>query len=363
MREGGRTKDVTDHDIAARKQSHIQICLRENVESPNVTTGFERYRLVHNALPEINLCDVDTSCQFLGKTLRMPLLISPMTGGTEDGGRINRILAEAAQEFGIGLSVGSQRIAFSDPTTASSFQVRKYAPDVLLCANLGAVQLNKGLGTDDCKRAVDMIEADVLTLHLNPIHEVAQPNGDTNFAGLLKKIEMMCAALDVPVMVKEVGFGISADCATRLVEAGVSAIDVAGSGGTNWALVESHRVDSDLQRRVAEAFGEWGLKTAECLVTVRAAAPDLPLVASGGMRSGIDAAKSIALGADIVGLARPLLAAADESYETLCAYLACVRQELIMAMFGTGYASIADLKTTAPITRDHALCRPGGLVQ
>ena len=226
--------------IEQRKADHIKINLEQDVRS-SLTTGLEKYHFVHEALPELNLDDVDTNLTIFKKRLKAPILISSMTGGTEQAGTINRRLAEAAQASGIAMGVGSQRAALEDSSQVGTFQVRKYAPDILLFANLGAVQLNYGYGLDECRRAVDMIAADALCLHLNPLQEAVQPGGDIDFKGLARKIEEVCGKLEVPVIAKEVGWGISERTAKLLANCGVSAIDVAGAGGTSWSQVEMHR--------------------------------------------------------------------------------------------------------------------------
>ena len=229
--------------IGSRKSDHIRINLEEDVRS-GLTSGLERYRFVHRALPELDLDDIDLSQVLFGRRLRSPVLISSMTGGTDQAAEINRRLAEAAQETGIAMGLGSQRAALQHPELAPSYQVRRYAPDVLLLANLGAIQLNYDYGVDECRRAVEMVEADALILHLNALQEALQPEGDTRWAGLLEKIEQVCRALPVPVIAKEVGWGFSEQDARRLAEAGVRAIDVAGAGGTSWSQVEMHRAQN-----------------------------------------------------------------------------------------------------------------------
>jgi isopentenyl-diphosphate delta-isomerase len=271
-----------------RKADHIRINLEEDVSFPNLTTGFEYFRFVHQALPELNLADVETDIRVFGKRLQAPLLISSMTGGAEEAGRVNLRLAEAAEAAGVAMGVGSQRVALEDPRQARSFQVRRVAPHILLFANLGAVQLNMGYTVDDCLRAVEMIEADALILHLNPLQEAVQAGGDVRWAGLAKKIEGVCKALPVPVIVKEVGWGVSSQTAQLLADAGVAAIDVAGAGGTSWSQVEYHRSDDPLLRRLARTFADWGISTAESLLMVRETLPDMTLFASGGLRTGIE---------------------------------------------------------------------------
>ena len=298
---------------SSRKADHIRISLQEDVRS-GLSTGLERYRFTHQAIPKLNLADVDLRLELFGRQLQAPILISSMTGGTKEAGEINHILAAAAQETGIALGVGSQRAAIEHPELAASFQVRQTAPEVLLFANLGAVQLNYGYGVEHCLQAVEMIAPDALILHLNPLQEAVQPEGDTNFAGLIDKIEAVCTAMQrhgIPVIAKEVGWGISEQAARQLAEAGISAIDVAGAGGTSWAQVEMHRARDGSQTRLAAAFLDWGIPTAESILQVRRAAPGIPIFASGGLRTGLDIAKSIALGATLGGMAIPYLKAAE----------------------------------------------------
>ena len=329
-----------------RKSDHIRINLAEDVNYKRVTTGFERYRFMHCALPGFNLRDVNTSVEFLGKALQSPILISSMTGGTQEAGLINTRLAEAAQAAGVGMGLGSLRAAIDDASLLDTYKVRSVAPDILLLANLGAVQLNLGYGTDECRRAVEAVEADALILHLNPLHEALQPDGDDHFAGLLTKIDAVCRALNVPVVIKEVGFGISEQVARLLAGAGVAAIDVAGAGGSSWSQVEVYRATSPVYRRVAETFADWGIPTAESLAMTRRGSPDLPILASGGIRDGIQVAKALALGAAACGIAGPLLRAATDSSEAVAQYLATVVAELRLAMFSVGAVDIPALSRT-----------------
>ncbi|MCF2149138.1 type 2 isopentenyl-diphosphate Delta-isomerase [Desmonostoc muscorum LEGE 12446] len=334
-----------------RKADHIRICLEEDVQCHEVTNGLERYRFTHCCLPELDHSDIDISTTFLGKHLGAPLLISSMTGGTEQAGIINQRLAEVAQHYKIAMGVGSQRVAVEKPQVADTFAVRKYAPDVLLFANLGAVQLNYKYGLDECLRVVEILEADALILHINPLQECIQPKGDTNFKGLLDNISKICSKIPVPVIAKEVGNGISGAIAKKLLDAGVTAIDVAGAGGTSWAKVESERAENPLQRRLGRTFADWGLPTAECITSIRAIAPDVPLIASGGLRHGLDAAMAIALGADIAGLAMPFLKAAAVS-ETAVAELAEVLiAEITTVLFCTGNATLYQLKHSDGLQR------------
>ncbi|AFZ28813.1 isopentenyl-diphosphate delta-isomerase [Gloeocapsa sp. PCC 7428] len=334
-----------------RKAEHLRICLDEDVQFAQTTNGLERYRFIHCCLPEINRDEINLRTQFLGKSLSYPLLISSMTGGTEFAGTINRRLAEVAQHYNMAMGVGSQRVALEKPQVAATFAVRSHAPDILLFANLGAVQLNYKYGLDECRRVVDLLQADALILHLNPLQECIQARGDTNFRGLLDKIEKLCSKISVPVIAKEVGNGISAAMATRLIDAGMSAIDVAGAGGTSWAKVESERAENSLQRRLGMTFADWGLPTAECITSIREVAPEIPLIASGGLRHGLDVAKAIALGADIAGLALPFLQAAAESEAALYELVEVLIAEITTVLFCTGTANIEDFKRSQVLQR------------
>ena len=334
-----------------RKLDHIRINLEEEVQGRGITTGLERYRFVHQALPELNLTEIDLSVELLGKKLRAPLIISSMTGGAATLERINLALAEAAQAEGIAMGVGSQRAAIENPSLAYTYQVRRVAPDILLFANLGAIQLNYGYGVDECRRAVEMIEADALILHLNVLQESVQPEGDTNWHGLLRKIEAVCKALDVPVVGKEVGWGISEQVARQLKEAGVAAIDVAGAGGTSWSEVERHRAPTERLRRVAGAFISWGIPTADAIQMVRRGAPELPIIASGGLRDGVDAAKAIALGATATAMASPYLKRAVEGPAAVAEEIEIVAQQLRVAMMCIGAPNIHALQNTPHLIR------------
>jgi isopentenyl-diphosphate delta-isomerase len=335
--------------IGDRKSDHIRINLEEDVSS-GLTTGLEHYRFIHEALPEINLSDVDLSQTLFNRRVKAPLLISSMTGGTESAGKINRILAEAAQITGVAMGVGSQRVALEHPETVESFQIRSLAPDSLLFANLGAIQLNYRYGVDECRRVVEMIEADALILHLNALQEAVQPEGDTNFAGLLNKIELVCKSLPIPVIAKEVGWGFSAKAAGLLARAGVKAIDIAGAGGTSWSQVEMHRATNESQARLAAAFMDWGIPTAESILQVRQAAPELLIFASGGLRSGVDIAKCLALGARLGGMASPFLKAAVQSLDATILTIQELSREIQICMFATGAKVLSEL-TPSRLTR------------
>jgi isopentenyl-diphosphate delta-isomerase len=330
--------------IEKRKNDHIRINLQEDVEATGLSSGLDRYRFVHTALPELDLVAIDTRTTFLGRRLGVPFLISSMTGGVERGWEITRRLAVAAQLFGCAMGVGSQRVALEDPARTRYFAVRDVAPDILLLANLGAVQLNYGYGPDECRRAVEMIGADALILHLNPLQEALQPEGNRDFSGLLSKIEAICAKLEVPVVVKEVGWGISARVASQLAEVGIAAIDVGGAGGTSWSAVERHRAKTPLQRRLSETFADWGIPTAQSLRMAKSGAAALPIVASGGLKTGLDAAKAITLGAELAGFAGPLLRAAAAGEDETVDLLTALVEELRVAMFCIGSGDLAALR-------------------
>lgn len=330
-----------------RKADHIRINLEEDVAFKGLTNGLERYFFMHRALPEINLATIDPSVIVFGKKQKTPLLISSMTGGTAKARQINQILAEAAQATGMAMGLGSMRAAIEDPSLESTYQVRNVAPDILLFANLGAVQLNYGYGLAHCQRAVDMIAADGLILHFNALQEAVQPEGDGDFSGLLNKIEGICRALPVPVIAKEVGWGFSREDVRRLAEVGVAAIDVAGAGGTSWSQVEMYRAPTTRHARVAGAFIDWGIPTAMSLNYCREEAPEIPVFASGGIKNGIEVAKCIALGASLVGLAGEFLRAADrDGVEGVVELAGMIIDELRVAMFGAGAASISALAST-----------------
>lgn len=328
--------------IEARKSDHIRINLEEDVRS-GLTTGLERYRFVHRALPELDLDRVNLSQDLFGRRLESPLLISSMTGGTERAAEINRVLAQASQHNKIAMGVGSQRAAIEHAELEASFQVRKYAPDILLLANLGAVQLNYGYGIETCRRAVDMIEADGLILHFNALQEALQPEGDIHFSGLAQKIEIVCRALEAPVIAKEVGWGFSDEDIRLLREAGVAAIDVAGAGGTSWSQVEMYRAKTEGQQRLAAAFIDWGIPTSQAILNVRRIAPELKVIASGGLRSGVDIAKCIALGAQLGGMAGPFLKAAAKSLEDAIQMIEEMRREMQVCMFAAGAGDLENL--------------------
>ncbi len=331
-----------DTQISHRKFEHIRINLEEDVQS-GLSTGLENYRFIHQALPELEIADIDLSQSVFGKKQKVPVLVSSMTGGTEEAAKLNRILAEAAQEVGLAMGVGSQRAAIKDPTLVSTFQVRKFAPDILLFANLGAVQLNYGYGIEECQKAVEMIKADALILHLNPLQEALQPEGDTNFSHLAEKIAQIKQKLTVPLIVKEVGWGISEQTARLLLDTGVDAIDVAGAGGTSWSQVEMYRIKDPYKAQSAGVFSDWGIPTAQSILNVRKVAPNMPVFASGGLRNGVDIAKCLALGACMGGMAGVFLKAANHSLETAVATMQMIVDQVQIAMFASGAKNLKTL--------------------
>lgn len=334
-----------------RKADHLRVCLEDDVQFREITTGLEQYRFTHCCLPDLDLDDIDLSTAFLNKTLGAPILISSMTGGTDLARTINYRLAAIAQEYRLAMGVGSQRVAIENPAVADSFTLRDIAPNALLFANIGAVQLNYRYGLDECLKAVDLLEADALILHLNPLQEAVQTRGDTKFRGLIDKIGQLCAALPVPVIAKEVGNGISAPMAEKLISVGVSAIDVAGAGGTSWAKVESERAQDAKQRRLGITFADWGIPTADCITQVRSALPTVPLIASGGLRNGLEIAKAIALGADLAGLALPFLKAAHHSEAALHELVEILQAEIATTLFCTGNLTLEGLKRSQSLRR------------
>lgn len=303
---------------------------------------FDAYAFEHVALPELDYDAIDTSVSFLGKQLQAPLLISCMTGGTGSARQINRNLAEAAEACGIALGVGSQRKAIEDPSQVDTFDVRDVAPTIPVLANLGAVQLNYGFGLEACERAVEMVKADALVFHLNPLQEAIQPEGQRDFSGLIEKMGAIADALSVPVIVKEIGCGISFEMARRLVSVGINIIDTAGVGGTSWARIEAARAQ-DLE--LGELFAGWGIPTPESIAQV-SKIDSVTVIGSGGIRSGLDVAKAIALGADLAGLASPFLKPAMESPEAVIKTIEEITQALRITMFCVGAKSIKKLNKT-----------------
>src|ERR671922_1553430 len=329
--------------ISQRKLEHLKLSLEASVQSTR-GAGFDRYAFSHQALPELDLDAIDTSTTFLTRQLKLPFLISSMTGGAHAAGDVNRRLALVAQAVGMAFGVGSQRAGLTHKDLRATYQVRSVAPDVLLFANLGAVQLNYGMRKEQCLEAIEMIGADALVLHLNPLQEALQPEGDHNFKGLIDKIAALCKELPVPVIVKEVGCGISEQAAVQLAQAGVAAIDVPGLGGTSFARGEAFRRERPEEVELALAFSGWGIPPAGAPVPSRRAAPQTSLIASGGLKHGLDAAKAIALGASLTGFAHAVLAAASEGEEPARRLLDGFAWQLRVAMFCAGAPTIAALK-------------------
>jgi len=335
------------NQIEERKNDHIQICLEENVQARRTTTGFEDVFLVHKALPEIEREKINLSTVVFNHKFSAPFIVGAMTGGIAKAIKINAAIAEAVEELGLGMGVGSQRAAIEDPKLEDTFAVaRKKAPTAFLVANIGASQLVRGYGVKEAKKAVKMMKADALAIHLNPLQEAVQPEGETNYLGVLSKIGEIAQALEVPVIVKETGAGIAAEEAKILEKAGVAGIDVAGVGGTSWAAVEYHRakrIQNEFRRRLGETFWDWGIPTAVSLVEV-VQSTHLAVIASGGIRYGTDAAKALALGANLVSMALPILRPATKDSEEVKQKLQFVIKELENAMFLVGAESIEKLK-------------------
>lgn len=337
-----------------RKGEHLEICLEEEVKARKATTGFEDVHLIHRALPEINRDEIDLSTTVFNHKFSAPIIVEAMTGGTDRALRINASVAEAVEEVGLGMGVGSQRVALEDPTLERTFAVvREKAPNAFVIANLGGPQLLRGYGSKEAKRAVEMIEADTLAIHLNPLQEAVQPEGETDYNGILAKIGEVVSNLDVPVIVKETGAGISAEEARRLMAAGVAGIDVAGAGGTSWAAVEYHRAKrrgDELAQILGEMLWDWGIPTAVSLVEV-VQSVDLPVIASGGVRSGKDVAKAMALGASLAGIAFPALAPALKGSVEVKKTLNFMISQLRNLMFLTGADSVERLKASPVVLR------------
>jgi isopentenyl-diphosphate Delta-isomerase len=325
-----------------RKHDHIQIAMHKDVKS-SITNGFESYSFRHQALPEINFEKIDIQQTLFGKKLSSPLFISSMTGGTANAGQINRNLATAAQHCGIAMGVGSQRVMLENPSSIESFEIRKYAPSILLFANIGAVQLNYGVSLVDVNRLVDVIQADALIIHLNSMQEIFQLEGQVDFSNLLEKIEGIVKQVHVPVIIKEVGWGISGKTAAIFESIGVAAVDVAGAGGTSWSEVESYRLNDAMRVQSAGLFRDWGIPTAVCLEDVVSQTRKIKIFASGGLSNGVEAAKAIALGASLCGFARKILPAAIQSAETVERLFEELNFELRAAMFGAGAQSLQAL--------------------
>jgi isopentenyl-diphosphate delta-isomerase len=335
---------MIDQNISQRKQDHLRLAVSAEVQTG--AAGFDSYRFIHNALPELDFDDIDLSSACFGKKLAYPFFISSMTGGVVEGKKINRNLTGAAEKCGVMMGVGSQRAAIEKPELAELFVDEVRERSFPLLANVGAVQLNYGFDVAKIQQAVDMIGADGLILHLNPIQEAVQAEGNRNFKGLLAKIGEVVRGVTVPVIAKEVGFGISEDVCQRLYDVGVRYVDVAGWGGTSWSVVEGRRNGGNLS--LGDLFGEWGIPTTESIKMCQAVADrskeKMTVFASGGVRNGLDIAKALALGADLVGLAAPFAKAALESEDAVVELIERLGNELKVAMFGVGVRNIAALQ-------------------
>ena len=340
-------REQPEQTLSTRKLKHVEVCLGYPVEYTTRTTGFERFDLPYKALPESDLSKVDTRTTFLGKPLNVPLLIGAMTGGAERSAVINRNLARAAQACGVGLMLGSQRVMLEHQEARASFEVRPVAPDILLIGNLGVAQLNKGYGAAELGRAAELVGADALALHTNPLQEALQSDGDTNFLALIPKLRALIPQVPYPVLLKEVGHGLSAAVAERVKGVGFAALDVAGAGGTSWAKVEEYVNYGEVRH---PELAEWGIPTATALREVHQTLPHTPLIASGGIRSGVDAAKALALGAEVVAVARPLLKPSTVSPEAVIGWLEHFTWELRVAMHCMGVKDIPALKEVRLIT-------------
>jgi isopentenyl-diphosphate Delta-isomerase len=329
-----------------RKADHIEKCLNKNVQAKKATTGFEDIRFVHKALPEIDKNKIDLSTCLWGHKFNAPIIVGAMTGGTDEAKKINANIAEAVEKLGLGMGVGSQRAAIENPKLVKTFTVaRKKAPNAFLIANVGGVQLVHGYGLTHVKKAVEMIDADAVAIHLNALQEAVQPEGQTNFEGVLAKIGEIAGELDVPVIVKETGSGIAAEEAKKLEAAGVKGVDVGGLGGTSFAAVEYYRTgeeENGVQRLLGEVFWDWGIPTASSLVEVTSSTK-VPVIASGGVRNGSDAAKALALGASLASLAQPVLQTAVKSASDTESLLSCLTEELRNVMFLVGAKKVEDL--------------------
>ena len=334
--------------LATRKLKHVDVCLNYPVNYETRTTGFEHFDLPYCALPETDLSSIDTATSFIGKPLESPILIGAMTGGAALSGVINKHLAQAAKMCRVGLMLGSQRVMLEHQEAAISFKVRAYAPDTLLIGNLGVAQLNKGYGKEHIERAITSIEADALALHTNPLQEALQAGGDTNFRNLIGKLERIIPELSQPIILKEVGHGLSAQVAQHVKDVGFSALDVAGAGGTSWAKVEDYVNFGEIKHK---ELVEWGIPTAQALQEVHNTLPTMPLIASGGVRTGTDIAKALILGAEVTAIARPLLKPATESAKAVVKVLEQLKRELRIAMHCMGVRNLAELKKVKLISK------------
>jgi isopentenyl-diphosphate delta-isomerase len=332
-----------------RKADHIRISLRENVQARKTTTGLEDIFFIHKALPDIDKEKIDLSTTVLGHRFAAPLIVGAITGGTQEALKINATIAEAVEELGLGMGVGSQRAAIEDKKLEKTFAiVRKKAPTAFLVANIGGVQLVNGHGLKEVKKAIEMIDADAIAIHLNPLQEAVQPEGQTNFRGILEKMSEITKELDKPVIAKETGAGIASEEAKKLEDAGVKGIDISGAGGTSWAAVEYYRAkgkENSSQRRLGDVFWDWGIPTAVSVVEVSQTV-NTHVIASGGIRDGVDIAKSVALGASLASSSQPMLETAVKGTDETKNVLSLLMDELRTAMFLVGAESVKSLRKT-----------------
>jgi isopentenyl-diphosphate Delta-isomerase len=351
------TTDAELHDslmTGLRKDAHLALCTHEDVEAARADAGFDGVTLRHVALPEMDASSVDTSLELWGHTLRLPLIIAGMTGGSARGAEVNRMLAGVAQESGIGMGVGSQRRMLQDSDLAWSYQVRDVAPDILLLANIGAVQLNYGVTPQQCAELTEAIGADALCLHLNALQERVQPEGELDFSALRDRIQGVVEACAVPVILKETGCGMSAPITRQALDAGCAGVDVAGVGGTSWARVEALRQADPVQRAVGNTFRDWGIPTTRSIASARSVGTDHVVIGSGGVRNGLHVAKAIALGADACAMALPFLRAVLQSERTAADLVRQVGEELRTAMFCSSTVDLHDLRAAGVSPADGA---------
>jgi len=341
--------------IKKRKREGIEIPLKENVQGRKNSTYLEYVKLLHDALPEINFDEINLSTTFLSKSFSAPLIIDSMTGGTDEAFLINKRLGQIAEKYGLGMGLGSQRAGLKSEKLIESYSIaRKVAPNAFLIANIGGAQLSDGLSTSDVKKIIKMIDADALAIHLNPLQELIQPEGEPRFKGILQRITNLANDIEIPIIVKEVGSGISGDVALKLKNTGVRAINVAGSGGTSWAGIEKIRADQHnkyIKSRLGELFWDWGIPTALSILLVSKSV-NIPIIASGGLRNGLEIAKCLILGSDLCAMAFPFLTRAAKSEEELERFTQLILTEIRATMFLLGSEDIFSLKNTRYILTD-----------
>ena len=339
--------NLLSNETERRKAEHIRICMEKDVQAKLVSTGFEDVHFVHKALPEINMNEINLKTEVFDHEFSAPILVGAITGGTAEAAKINEAIAEAVEELGLGMGVGSQRAAIENPKLVETYAIaRKKAPTAFLMANIGGAQLVQGYTLKEIRRAIEMIDADALAIHLNPLQEAIQPEGETKYRGLLEKIREVAENIDVPLIVKETGAGIAAEEAKKLEEVGVSGIDVAGAGGTSWAAVEYFRakdVGNSFLERLGESFWNWGIPTVVSLVEI-VNTVNIPVIASGGIRNGVQIAKALALGASLASFSSPVLKEAVKGSEQVKQLLSCFIGELRNAMFLVGAKTVQDLR-------------------